>query len=142
VAVIDLDADALRKGIAVAAVITIPIALASWIWIDDESTKRQPVIVVFSLIVIGGLILGAALAAQLQRTGTPLAHGIVTVLVVWAVLSIVRLVRLTVAGDDLDVRGLVSNLLISLIAGTVGGLIGGRGARPAEQRGGRCAAAA
>ena len=123
---IDLDADALRKGIAIAAVITIPTAFASWIWIDDESNKRQPVIVVFSLIVLAGLILGAAVAARLQRAGTPLAHGIVTVLVVWAVLSVVRLVRLAVAGDNLDGRGLMSNLLLSLIAGTVGGLVGGR----------------
>jgi putative membrane protein (TIGR04086 family) len=126
VALIDLDGDALRRGIAVAAAVSVPTALISWLFVDGEPGESRPLLVVFSLLVLAGLVIGAAVAARWQRTGTPLTHGLVTTVVVWAGLTVIRLVRLAWSGDGLDLAASVSNLLLSLVAGAVGGLIGGR----------------
>ena len=120
-AVIDVDRPALRAGVAVAAAIAVPVALAYWLF-DDV----QGVLALFTLLVLAGLVIGSAVAGSRQRTGAPLAHGLLTSLVVFGVLTLVRVARLLLGGDGAGGRWLVSNLLLSLIAGTVGGLIGGR----------------
>jgi putative membrane protein (TIGR04086 family) len=133
---IDLDADALRRGIAVAAAIAVPIAVVANLVVDDSTNERTPVLFLFSLGVLAALVIGALVAGQAQRTGTPMAHGIVTAVTVWLVLTVVRLIRLTIDAKDIAWSPVLSNLLLSLIAGTVGGLLGGRRAtRRASQEG-------
>lgn len=133
---IDVDTDALRRGVAVAAAVAIPVAVLAFVFIGDTAGERGPVLFLFSLVVLAALVAGAAVAGYLQRTGTPLAHGIVTALVVWAVLTVIRLVRLAFGDGDVAWAPVVSNLLLSLIAGTVGGLVGGRRAARRADEGG------
>jgi uncharacterized membrane protein YfcA len=71
-----------------------------------------------------GFVIGAGCAAWIQRTGTPLSHGLVTAagtyLAAQAVFVVVRLVR------GLEVRwfAVIFNLTVVLAAGLVGGLLG------------------
>lgn len=120
-ALIDLDADALRAGVAVAGGIAVPAAVAYWFFDDIAGAQA-----LFTVLVLGALVAGSAVAASKQRTGTPLGHGLVVALVVLAVVTAIRILRLAVQGDSSDLGAVLSNLLLTLIAGTVGGLIGGR----------------
>jgi putative membrane protein (TIGR04086 family) len=130
----DFDFEALRKGIAVAAAITIPIAVVASFFVDDDPGQRRPIVYVFTVVVLAGLVAGAFVAGHAQRTGTPMAHGIVTTLSVWLVLTVIRVVRLAIDNDSIEWAPIVSNLLLSLIAGTIGGLLGGRRAGYVNRR--------
>lgn len=122
---IDLDRDALRKGITAAALVSVPAAVL-FAFLDRDGGADDWVAVVFSLAVLGGLVLGAYVAGREQRTGTPMAHGLVTTVVLWLALTVIRFVRLMVDGDAVEWSPVLSNLLLSLVCGVVGGLLGGR----------------
>jgi putative membrane protein (TIGR04086 family) len=127
---ITVERPALVRGVASAAVVVVPVAIAGTVLTDGDSPSGV-LVAAFSALTIGGLVLGAAVAASRQRLGLPLVHGLLTTLVLFAVLQAVRLVRRAIAGDDLEFARALSNLLVSLVAGTVGGLVGGRlGSRP------------
>ncbi|HEX9258406.1 MAG TPA: hypothetical protein VF855_02640 [Acidimicrobiales bacterium] len=117
----ELDTDALRRGVAVSLATTVPFALLYWGFPDNRG-----VLAVFTVIVLGGLVAGSALAAMRQQVGLPLAHGLVSALTVFGVLQVVRLVRLVASDNDIRWNAVLSNLLLSIIAGTVGGLVGTR----------------
>ena len=71
-----------------------------------------------------GFVLGAGCAAWVQRTGTPLSHGLVTAigtyLAAQAVFAVVRLAR----GQDVRWFAIMFNLTVVLGAGLLGGLLG------------------
>ena len=77
-----------------------------------------------SLGAVLGFVLGAGCAAWVQRTGTPLSHGLVTALGTYlaaqAVFAVVHILR----GQDVRWFTIMFNLTVVLLAGLVGGLLG------------------
>jgi hypothetical protein len=116
------DWAAIRAGGAVALVFAVPFSVAAR-WAADR-TDPGSLPVWLSLGAVLGFVLGAGCAAWVQRTGTPLSHGIVTAvgtyIVAQAVFAIIRLVR----GDDVHWFAIFFNLTVVLAAGLVGGLLG------------------
>jgi len=116
------DWDAIRAGASVALVFAVPFSIAAR-WAAD-SHADSGLAVWLSLGAVLGFVLGAGCAAWVQRTGTPLSHGLVTAvgtyLVAQAVFAIVRLLR----GQDVRWFAVMFNLTVVLGAGLVGGLLG------------------
>ena len=116
------DWDAIRAGGAVALVFAVPFSIAAR-WAADR-TDPGSLPVWLSLGAVLGFVLGAGCAAWVQRTGTPLSHGIVTAvgtyLVAQAVFAVIRLIR----GDDVHWFAIFFNLAVVLGAGLLGGLLG------------------
>ena len=70
------DWDAIRAGGGVALVFAVPFSIAAR-WAADRDDPGS-LAVWLSLGAVLGFVLGAGCAAWVQRTGTPLTHGIVT----------------------------------------------------------------
>jgi hypothetical protein len=125
VAVIDRaawDTGALRDGIGVAALGAVPFGVIGRLVLDDG--RHDDLLGAFALLVLVALVLGGGVAAWRQRLGRPLSHGIATALATFAAVQLVGLVRRTAAGDEIRWGRIVSSALLSLIAGTIGGLLG------------------
>ena len=71
------DWDAIRAGGGVALVFAVPFSIAAR-WAADSRDDSGRCAVWLSLGAVLGFVLGAGCAAWVQRTGTPLTHGIVT----------------------------------------------------------------
>lgn len=116
------DWDAIRAGGSVALVFAVPFSVAAR-WAAD-SRDDSGLAVWLSLGAVLGFVLGAGCAAWVQRTGTPLSHGLVTALGTYlaaqALFAVVRLVR----GQDVRWFAIMFNLAVVLGAGLVGGLLG------------------
>jgi uncharacterized membrane protein YfcA len=116
------DWDAIRAGGAVALVFAVPFSIAAR-WAAD-SRDDSALAVWLSLGAVAGFVLGAGCAAWVQRTGTPLSHGLVTAigtyLLAQAVFAVIRLAR----GQDVRWFALMFNLAVVLGAGLLGGLLG------------------
>jgi putative membrane protein (TIGR04086 family) len=127
VAVTDsLDLDAVRKGVIVAAVIAVPVALLSIaVRPDDRPGQNRGAVAFFTVLVLGALVAGASIAARRQQRGTPFLHGIVASAIVVVVLALIRVVRRATQGHGPGLS-VMSNLLLGIVCGIVGGLIGGR----------------
>lgn len=121
---IELDLGAMGRGVAVAAVIAVPAALVGlWASDRDELGWLGGLAVV---VVLAGLIAGAAVAAHRQQHGAPLTHGVLTAAALFVLIQLVGIVRRAVSGDDISWRRIVSGLVLALVAGAIGGVIGGR----------------
>ncbi len=132
----NLDFAALRQGGAIALVVGAPCAIVSSVLASGDSDSA--LVALLWLGAVAGFVLGAGVAAWVQRKGTPLIHGIVcaggTYLAVQAVFSIVRLSR----GKDVSWLGLFFTFTVVLFAGLIGGGLGGmmqrRGFTPGSSR--------
>jgi hypothetical protein len=113
VAGLEIDWRAIAIGMAVAAVVAMPVGVFG----------RAPL---WALVILAALVLGAVVAARTQRVGAPLTHGIVAAVGLYVVVQAMGVLARTIRGDDLHWAQYASSLLLSLAAGTVGGLIGGR----------------
>jgi uncharacterized membrane protein YfcA len=116
------DWDAIRAGGLVALVFAVPFSIAArWAADSRDDTTLALWLTVGAII---GFVIGAGCAAWIQRSGTPLSHGLVTAagtyLAAQAVFVVIRLVR------GLEVRwfAVIFNLTVVLAAGLVGGLLG------------------
>jgi hypothetical protein len=118
------DWDAIRAGGSVALLFAVPFSIAAR-WAADRSHPGS-LPVWLSLGAVLGFVLGAGCAAWVQRTGTPLTHGIVTAVGTYvaaqAVFAIIRLLR----GEDVRWFAIMFNLAVVLGAGLVGGLLGAK----------------
>lgn len=118
-----LDFAALRQGGAIALVIGAPCAIGSSALANGNSDSA--LVALLWLGAVAGFILGAGVAAWVQRKGTPLIHGLIcaggTYAVVQIVFSIVRLTR----GKDVSWLGLFFTFTVVLLAGMIGGSLGG-----------------
>lgn len=117
------DTGALRDGIGVAALGAVPFGVVGRLVLDEDANSG--LLGFFALLVLGALVLGGAIAGWRQRVGRPLSHGIVTALATFAAVQAIGVVRRLVAGDDIRWGRIASSALLSLIAGTIGGLVGG-----------------
>lgn len=118
------DWDAIRAGASVALVFAVPFSIAAR-WAAD-SRDDSTLAVWLSLGAVLGFVLGAGCAAWVQRTGTPLSHGLVTALGTYvaaqALFALIRLIR----GQDVRWFAIMFNLAVVLGAGLLGGLLGGK----------------
>jgi hypothetical protein len=118
------DGDALRKGITVAAAITLPAAVISW-FTDHSATDRGPA-GLLTVVVIFGLFLGGFGAARFQLRNAPLSHSLITVLSVVGVLQILRIARLAIVGKPLALPAALGNVLLGLVTAVLAGLLAGQ----------------
>jgi uncharacterized membrane protein YfcA len=129
------DWEAIKAGGGVALVFAVPFSIAAR-WAAD-SRDDSALAVWLSLGAVLGFVLGAGCAAWVQRTDTPLSHGLVTAigtyLAAQAVFAVVRVLR----GQDVRWFAIMFNLAVVLGAGLVGGLLGqqlrSRGVRPGSR---------
>jgi uncharacterized membrane protein YfcA len=121
-AAVTWDWDAIRAGGLVALVFAVPFSIAARWAADSRDDSTLALWLTVGAVI--GFVIGAGCAAWIQRTGTPLSHGLVTAagtyLAAQAVFVVVRLVR------GLEVRwfAVIFNLTVVLAAGLVGGLLG------------------
>jgi hypothetical protein len=121
VAGVELDRQAIVRGMVVAAVIAIPFALIGLGAADDTELGWAGWISVIG--VLFGLGLGAFAAAREQRVGAPLTNAIVTAVAVYLVVQALGILKRVVTDEDLHWSKYLSSLLLSIVAGTVGGLL-------------------
>jgi len=119
----NLDFAALRQGGAIALVVGAPCAIGSSLVANNDSDSA--LVALLWLGAVAGFVVGAGVAAWVQRKGTPLIHGLVcaggTYVAVQVVFSIVRLSR----GRDVSWLGLFFTFTVVLFAGLLGGSLGG-----------------
>jgi hypothetical protein len=134
---VTLDGEAIARGCAVGALIAVPAGVLAFLGGEGGSgTGHVPGWAsLLALVAIVGLGIGAAVAARRQQLRAPLQHGIVTALVVFAVIQGFGIVRRVVAGESISWSRILSSAVLTMVAGTVGGAIGGRMAEDRAQRG-------
>jgi putative membrane protein (TIGR04086 family) len=119
-----LDVRALLAGLGVALIAGIPLGL--WLSsVGTDSNLRAPLTAGVLLALVGG----AALAAARQQRGLPSTHGLVTSLAAVAVVQLISSIRRMIVDDPLSGWKVLSNTLLALIAGVIGGLAGSRWSR-------------
>ncbi|MCE9622175.1 MAG: hypothetical protein K8R99_07520 [Actinomycetia bacterium] len=131
-----LDFAALRRGGAIALVVGVPCAIGSSSLAQGDGDSFF--VGLLWLGAVAGFVIGAGVAAWVQRKGTPLIHGMVcaggTYAAVQVVFSIVRLSR----GKDVSWLGLFFTFTVVLLAGIIGGGLGSmmqrRGITPGSSR--------
>jgi hypothetical protein len=118
---VELDRQAIVRGFVVAAVIAIPFALIGLGVSDENDLGWAGWISVVG--VLFGLVLGAFVAAREQRVGAPLTNAIVTAVTVYVVVQAIGIVKRLATDEDLHWSKYLSSLLLSIVAGTIGGLL-------------------
>ena len=117
-----IDLAALKQGALVALVFAVPFSVGSR-WVADHDSK-SPWVAVLWLAALAGFTLGAGIAAWVQRTGFPLAHGLVcaggTYLAAQSVFIAIKLFR----GGDVSWLGVFFTFTVVLSAGLIGGGLG------------------
>lgn len=134
-----LDHTALKQGGSVALVFAVPFAIGSRLVADNQPADGpgSPWTSVLFLAALAGFVLGAGVAAWVQRTGFPLVHGMVcaggTYLVVQGLFIVVKLFR----GGSVSWISAFFTFSMVLSAGLVGGGLGSllrkRGILPPER---------
>jgi putative membrane protein (TIGR04086 family) len=132
---VKLDRAALFAGIAVSLLICVPAALIGQA-LDDSSSSDSPstAVSLLAIAVLAGLVIGATVAARRQTLDAPLVHGMVTAIVTFVLVQGAGVLRRFASSEDVSWSRILSSALLSMVAGTVGGLIGGRLRHEAEQR--------
>lgn len=129
-----LDRAALIAGIVVSLIICVPAALIGQA-LDDSSSSNNPstTVSLLAILVLVGLVVGATVAARRQTLDAPLVHGIVTAIVTFVLVQGIGVLRRFATSEDVSWSRILSSALLSMVAGTVGGLVGGRLRHEAEQ---------
>ncbi|MDQ3468367.1 MAG: hypothetical protein M3487_01110 [Actinomycetota bacterium] len=118
------DRDAIRAGALVALVFAIPFSVAGRVVADGDGDST--LLVWLNLGALVGFVLGAGCAAWVQRVGAPLSHGLVTAIGTYLAAQFVFVAARLVIGAEVRWFSVVFNLTVTLGAGLVGGLLGGR----------------
>ena len=132
-----LDWNALRAGGSVALMFAVPFSVAARIVGDGD--EHSGLASLLSIAAVAGFILGAGVAAWVQRLRLPLKHGIIcavgTYVAAQAVFIIVRAIR----GNEIRWLAALFNLTAVAVAGLIGGGLGSalqrRGFFPSTNRG-------
>ena len=117
-----LDPRALREGALVAAVVAVPAGVVGRVLSDRPDQPDWLWVLV--VVVLAGLMAGAAVAASRQDRGFPLTHGVVTAVGVFVAVQTVGILIRLLRGDSISWSRVTSSLLLSLMAGMAGGLLG------------------
>jgi hypothetical protein len=127
------DVPALRAGAGVCVVIAVPLQVLALL-AGGDSPWSLPL----RLTALVGFLIGAGVAAWVQRTGFPLAHGLVTAIAAFVAVQIAFIVGRAIAGNPLRVGAFLANLPLVVGVGLLGGLLGQalqrRGIAPSTHR--------
>jgi len=118
------DRDAIRAGALVALVFAIPFSLAGRVIADRDGDST--LLVWLNLGAVLGFVLGAGCAAWVQRVDAPLSHGLVTAIGTYVAAQAVFVAVRLVIGAEVRWFSVLFNLTVTLGAGLIGGLLGGR----------------
>jgi hypothetical protein len=118
---VELDRQAVVRGMVVAAVVAVPFALIGLGASDEGDLGWAGWISVIGVML--GLVLGAFSAAREQRVGAPLTNAIVTAMAVYVVVQLIGIAKRIVTDESLHWGKYLSSLLLSIVAGTIGGLL-------------------
>jgi hypothetical protein len=121
----NLELDAIAKGMAVAIVVCLPLALLSQAIADgtDDDPSRWAFLLFFG--VLAGFVLAGFVTAR-AATEYPYTNGAVAALVGYVVIQGVAIVVRLVGGDDVRVVAVVFNGLVAYGCGLTGALAGAR----------------
>jgi hypothetical protein len=124
----NLQPDAIAKGMAVAIVVCLPLALLSQAVADstDDDPSRWAFLLFFG--VLAGFVLAGFVTAR-ATTEYPYTNGAVAALVGYVVIQGVAIVVRLVGGDDVRVVAVVFNGLVAYGCGLTGALAGARNTR-------------
>jgi len=118
------DRDAIRAGALVALVFAIPFSVAGRVIADRDGDST--LLVWLNLGAVLGFVLGAGCAAWVQRVDSPLSHGLVTAIGTYVAAQAVFVAVRLVIGAEVRWFSVLFNLTVTLGAGLIGGLLGGR----------------
>jgi hypothetical protein len=118
---VELDRPAIARGMLVAAVIAVPFAILGLAVSDENDLGWAGWISVLGVLL--GLVLGAFAAAREQRVGAPLTNAIATAVAVYVVVQAVGIAKRIISDEELRWAKYASSLLLSIVAGTLGGLL-------------------
>jgi hypothetical protein len=127
------DLEAIRAGISVCLITAIPLTVIAAI-VDSDSNGLNAF---FFFGAMFGFILGGGCAAWVQRTGTPISHGMVATLVAYVGAQTIFIIVELATGDSVNWFGVFFTLSIVALAGAIGGLLAsylhGRGMYPSRR---------
>lgn len=127
------DAEAIRAGITVCLVTAIPLTVIAAI-VDSDSSGLNAF---FFFGAMAGFVLGGGCGAWVQRTRTPISHGMVTTLAAYVGAQTIFIIVELASGDTVNWFGVFFTLSIVALAGAIGGLLGsflhGRGMYPSRR---------
>ncbi|MCU1345625.1 MAG: hypothetical protein JWL70_1891 [Acidimicrobiia bacterium] len=113
----DYDWAAVGRGVVVAAVVAVPCGVAG-AYVDNNAVTAA-----LAIAIMVAMVAGAMVAAQTQAVGLPLKHGITAAIVVFVIAQVVGLLNRWIGNKDIAPGRILSNFLLSLIAGSLGGVI-------------------
>jgi hypothetical protein len=132
-----LDWIALRAGGSVALVFAVPFSIAARIVADDN--KHSGLASLLSLAAVVGFVLGAGVAAWVQRLQLPLKHGIICAVGTYTAAQAVFIIIRAIRGNEIRWLAALFNLTAVAVAGLIGGGLGSalqrRGFFPSTSRG-------
>ena len=117
-----LDFQAIRSGAGVCLVFAIPLSLAAR-WAAD-SRDDSALAIMLTLGALAGFVLGAGVAAWVQRTGFPWVHALVTASGTYIVAQSVFIIARLALGREVHWYAALFNVAPVLFAGVVGGVLG------------------
>lgn len=129
------DLVAIRQGAAVCLVFAIPFSIAAQ-WADGNDDGGLAFL--FSLCALGGFVLGSGVAAWAQDRSLPFAHALITASSTYLAAQVVFIAVKLIRGDEVNFFAALFNLMATLFAGVLGGVLGmvllRNGVRPTTHR--------
>ncbi|MEO5723932.1 MAG: hypothetical protein ABIQ39_14145 [Ilumatobacteraceae bacterium] len=117
-----IDWRAIRAGGSVALVFAVPFSfLARWIGDNGDNSGLATLL---SLAALAGFLIGSGVAAWVQRSRLPLAHGIATALITYIGAQIVFIAVRLALGHSVHWFAAFFNLTAVSFVGLVGGMFG------------------
>ena len=113
-----IDWRAVRAGGTVALVVAVPFSFAAR-WIADNDSKSGAA-TWLSLLALIGFVFGAAIGAWVQTRDLPLAHGIVTAVVTYALAQAVFVIVRLLLGREVHWFAVFFNFTAVAFAGLIG----------------------
>lgn len=120
------DIPALRAGGSVALAMAVPLSIAASVLIDraDEDGGTSSLAPWLAFFALFAFVIGAGVAAWHQEKEAPLSHGIVAAVGAFVIGQGVLAVYALLRGSDINVLRMLTNLTLTMVAGTVGGGLG------------------
>jgi hypothetical protein len=114
------DRDALIGGALIGSAITVPAGLVG------AASDTTAITVIMTLVVIAGLLLASAYTAWRQRLDRPISHAMVVAAEIFVITQLAGWVRRLVVNENIEWNRAISNALLCVVFGTVGGVLGSR----------------